>query len=508
MSTEEFSDDFFKGAYALVIGISKYANGKEPGQVLGDKDFPNLQLAAKDAADFAAFLNENGYLPDNVRSLLNEGADLRSIKREFLELSKRCKQHDAENPLVIVYFSGHGWADADERHYLIPFDAERNDLYSTALRNKNFDDLLGDLDTNKLVVFIDACHSGAMVLQGAKGALPGYNPTKELGEGEGRYVIASCKVGQQSWELKQNSIFTGVLLELLKCETDAIPDEAITPLNLFDKLSDRVKKTAKELGHDQEPIIPIIEGATGIVLAINKRVKERRIVGERQDREEQKKFLDRICAQIENLKSSRWRRILMKLKGYVNNGDREPGHENFYGLFDEYFVDWKKKAFDDSQVDECCKYLTQAHEDAVNSARAEEPQTKESYTPTNKLVEAAENKVLGSEMATSPRTPTSPQPDQQQQQRRQLSAEDCEYILEEIMTKISYYSDSRVLSSILNQPINDDEFAEKVNSIADNKRNDSTLGDILQRTVDRFLERWPQAKVVESKTLSSLMMGK
>ena len=293
MSTEEFSADFFKvPAYALVIGISRHAHGKEPGQPLDDKDFTNLSVAAKDAEDFARFLEENGCVPTNVHSLLNEQADFKSIKQEFYKLSKKCKQHKEqkkENPLVIVYFSGHGYADDDAHRYLIPYDAERDDLFSTALSTKGFDDLLGELETNKLVVFLDACHSGAMSMPpppGAKGPGLAYNPAQDLGEGEGRYVIASCKPGQRSWEQGQNSIFTRHLLELLRCKTDDITDEEITTFNLFEPLKERVRASASELEKEQEPFIPRVEGGTGIVLAINKRAREQRIARNAKDRDQ------------------------------------------------------------------------------------------------------------------------------------------------------------------------------------------------------------------------------
>ena len=142
MPPEGYSDAFYKGpAYALVIGISQYKHGREPGQELAPKEFTNLKLAAKDAEDFARFLKSYGFIEYNVRSLLNEQADLTTIKDEFEELRKSCKQSGVEDPLVIVYFAGHGTPDAEDRHYLIPYDGERDRLPATAFWNKNFSNL-------------------------------------------------------------------------------------------------------------------------------------------------------------------------------------------------------------------------------------------------------------------------------------------------------------------------------------------------------------------------------
>src|SRR5436190_19102296 len=156
MANDEYTADFYKGpAYALVIGIRKYKYGKDAGALLEDSEFPNLKVADKDATDFADFLTHNGFIDYNVRLLKNEDAELSAIKDEFETLRKNCKQSGAENPLVIVYFSGHGWADEDGRHYLIPYDAKRNKLPATALRNSDLSSSLDDLKTNRLVVFLD-----------------------------------------------------------------------------------------------------------------------------------------------------------------------------------------------------------------------------------------------------------------------------------------------------------------------------------------------------------------
>jgi uncharacterized caspase-like protein len=122
------------------------------------------------------------------------------------------------DPLVIVYFSGHGMCDAGPRHYLIPYDAQRDKLRATALWNKEFNFCLDELGTNRLVVFLDACHVGDIGMEGIKGApLPQYNPQEVLGERKGRYVLASCKPEQISYESETNGIFTRHLLELLSC---------------------------------------------------------------------------------------------------------------------------------------------------------------------------------------------------------------------------------------------------------------------------------------------------
>jgi hypothetical protein len=501
MPSQEF---FMQPAYALVIGISKYQYGKELDKPLDDKEFPNLRLADKDAQDFATFLKEYGFIPESVRSLLNEKATLRNIKIELNQLGHLCERSD--NPLVIVYFSGHGWADG-EHHYLIPYDGERDQLRVTALANREFNEYL-NLQTNRLVVFLDACHAGAMGKEGEKGGLQQYDFRKDLGAGDGRYFIASCEPGQKSyeWEEKGNSIFTSHLLQLLKCETNDFDNEPeIDVLNLIPKLRDKVELTANEkFGKKQTPTSET--KGTGMVLAINPRVRDRRIQENTQAREIKSQFVERISTRIgnsmfvSNLKSA----ITAKLKSYVDTDGRTQfsGYEEFYGVFNDYLTVWKPGY--QAKEDECIQLLIDSHQRGMGSVPAsKQSQAQEPSKPSDRFAGTAETKTSGSEQST--KTPALPL---EQQQQRQLSEEDCQYILGEIVTRLNYYRDSRELGIVMSRPISQEEFSAKVYAIGINKKNDITLDEILTKIVERFQERWPQAKAVESISLSSFMMGK
>jgi hypothetical protein len=266
-------------AFALVIGISKYKYAPKPEQKPGDDEFSNLRLAAKDALDVAEFLKDNGGITYDVVPLIDVDASLENIKYQLDILRARCRaaSETGKVPLVLIYFAGHGLADDAGRHYLVPHDAKRSRLFATALSNKFFNECLNDLKTERLVVFIDACHAGAMGVEGSRGDNAGYNMQEGLGEGAGRFLIASCKPSQQSYEQDANGIFTGHLLSLLKCESDDFDDEAVDIVKLFPLLKRRVQKTAFEhFGKEQEPT-QTSQGATELVLAINNRARQRNI---------------------------------------------------------------------------------------------------------------------------------------------------------------------------------------------------------------------------------------
>ena len=146
---------------ALVIGIGEQAD-KRWAKINGDKDVPLVQQ----------MLLKVGYT--DIRILVNKQATKAGIVSAFKKLTAQCVAGD----IVYIHFSGHGqqvtdvngdeadgWDEAwipydaylryDEKRYkgekhLI--DDELNTLL-TAIRNK-----IGD--SGKLLVVVDACHSG------------------------------------------------------------------------------------------------------------------------------------------------------------------------------------------------------------------------------------------------------------------------------------------------------------------------------------------------------------
>ena len=70
---------------------------------------------------------------------------------------------------VIVYFAGHGAPEIDPRgvekdglaKYLIPSDADPDDLFSTALPMDDLQTIFDRIEAERVVAFLDACYSGA-----------------------------------------------------------------------------------------------------------------------------------------------------------------------------------------------------------------------------------------------------------------------------------------------------------------------------------------------------------
>lgn len=147
---------------ALVIGLGQQED-KAWGKINGDKDVLYVDKILKDAK----------FKAGNIRKLVNQQATKKAIVNAFKSLIAQSRRGD----IIYVHYSGHGQqmkdVHNDEKDGLdecwIPYDAYRRpcnkdrgekhltddevNYYLNAIRNK-----IGDV--GKMLVVIDACHSG------------------------------------------------------------------------------------------------------------------------------------------------------------------------------------------------------------------------------------------------------------------------------------------------------------------------------------------------------------
>lgn len=147
---------------ALVIGLGQQED-KAWGKINGDKDVLYVDKILKDAK----------FKAGNIRKLVNQQATKKAIVNGFKSLIAQSRRGD----IIYVHYSGHGQqmkdVHNDEKDGLdecwIPYDAYRRpckkdrgekhltddevNYYLNAIRNK-----IGDV--GKMLVVIDACHSG------------------------------------------------------------------------------------------------------------------------------------------------------------------------------------------------------------------------------------------------------------------------------------------------------------------------------------------------------------
>ncbi len=244
--------------WALVIGISEFANPKI-----------NLRYPAKDAKDFANYLiEEAGFARDHVKVLVNQDA---TEKRILSELGNKWLPRVA-NPddLVVLFISTHGSGaelDVGGQNYLLAYDTDVNDLYTSGIpMQKLARDIRERIHCDRVVIFLDACHSGATTTTGgAKGLFRSGVDAAEVAAGSGQLVITSSKDDQVSWESKSttNSVFTEKLIAALRSKGGQA-----TLGQIYDSLKDQVQNTVlRERGVLQTPLMKSEWKGNDLILA-------------------------------------------------------------------------------------------------------------------------------------------------------------------------------------------------------------------------------------------------
>ena len=201
-----------KDKWAVVIGVSKFANS----------NIPQLKYPSKDAKDFHQFLvGEGKFAKDHVLLLTDENATKVKILDAFGDgwLPRRVFPDD----LVVIFISSHGSsADSAGENFIIAHDSDPNHPYATGIRLQDLSsEITKRTGCERVVLLLDACHSGAATA-GAKGLqrTAATNFDLEKLAGVGQLIISSSQKDEVSWESKryQNSVFTHNLIEALKSQ--------------------------------------------------------------------------------------------------------------------------------------------------------------------------------------------------------------------------------------------------------------------------------------------------
>lgn len=238
--------------FAVSIGISRY------------KKFSNLMFSSNDAIKFSEKLTSPsgcGYERGSVRLLTDEDATRDQIQKVF---SDWLPSNTHSKATLLILWSGHG-VKIKNKHYLIPFDSDISDEKSMISADE-FVSWLETIKVEKLVVFLDTCHSGGLGHQKSgdnaivdtaleKGDI--YTPTAKIAHAiSGRVILTSCKPEQYSYENRKlnHGIYTYHLLEALDGKGAIVLDGSLRIMDVAIYLWDTVKQTATEFNLIQEPL--------------------------------------------------------------------------------------------------------------------------------------------------------------------------------------------------------------------------------------------------------------
>ncbi|PSB22042.1 sulfatase-modifying factor protein [Phormidesmis priestleyi ULC007] len=223
---------------ALLIGVSEYEPGLNP-----------LPAAANDVEAMRRVLQHpeiGGF--DRVTPLQNP--DLLTMQNEISTLFDNCHEDD----LLLLYFSGHGITDEFGKFYFTNCSTRKNSQgklnKGTAVPASFVHDVMENCTSNRQVVILDCCNSGAfgegMIARDAEGAI---DFKQQLG-GEGRIVLTSSSAVEYSFERKgeELAVYTRYLVEGIETgAADLDRDGKVSVNELHDCAKARVSKAAPSM---------------------------------------------------------------------------------------------------------------------------------------------------------------------------------------------------------------------------------------------------------------------
>ncbi len=233
--------------YMFTVGVSRY---KTP-------QF-NLKYAARDADAFAdLWKRAEGTLYRRVVTarLTDTQATAANVRTTLSNLLATATDKDT----VVLFLSGHGIQVKEGEFYFATFDVDLARPAETALPWMVFQDTLAQTKAKRVVLFLDACHSGH--------SLGGQQANTErlaelLVKRAGVMVFASSRGSEFSYELaeKQHGAFTAALMEGIgegkaDLEVGSGRDGVINVEELLTYLRARVPQLT---GNQQTPTCPLM----------------------------------------------------------------------------------------------------------------------------------------------------------------------------------------------------------------------------------------------------------
>lgn len=242
----------FRRQWAFLVGVEKY-----------DK-LPSLKYTTNDVVQLHKTLTERGSFQwDHVQSYSDQ--DQRPVSSLVKSNLQAFLRRQAPEDRVIVYFSGHGYRDADGRLYLATADCDPARPGETSVPVEWLREVLSACAARQKLLVLDACHAGT-----EKGAAAKAVAAQDLGEPfrdvENVVTLASStgEETSQIWFEREQSLFTYWLNEGLKGHADEQNDGALDIDELYKFVHRNVTRTARRLGSLQTPVRIVRSGVQGV----------------------------------------------------------------------------------------------------------------------------------------------------------------------------------------------------------------------------------------------------
>jgi WD40 repeat protein len=236
---EQREESELPSLYILAVGISAYPSDLR------------LNYAAKDAEAIERTFKRSSiplYRKVEIKLLTDAQATRTEVSRGLSWLKQQMTQRD----VGILFFSGHGQQDAERSLYLLPVDADTDDLMTTALPEALIKKALAGLP-GRVIALLDACHAGAVGGDRRKGTggLTDDLVRDLVTDDYGIIVMASSMGREESQEnnAHRGGAFTVALTEGLAGKADLNKDGVVYLNELDAYVTDRVKELTRGQQH-------------------------------------------------------------------------------------------------------------------------------------------------------------------------------------------------------------------------------------------------------------------
>ncbi len=235
------------------IPQAKTVNSNTIALVIANENYQNVVKVASAAHDgdvFAQYCREALGIPEN-QVLLHTDATFGGMMSAVNKL-KNSVSALGSGVDVIVYYAGHGVPDERTGDaYLMPVDADPMVMASAYSLDKFYKEL-GDMGADNVMVFLDACFSGANRGDGMLAEARGVVLVPKNVAPEGNMFILSAADGKETalpYKEKNHGLFTYYLLKKLQ---DSKGNATLSELSEY--VSSEVKKTSSlTLNKPQNP---------------------------------------------------------------------------------------------------------------------------------------------------------------------------------------------------------------------------------------------------------------
>jgi len=229
--------------HAVSIGIDRYGASQL-----------KLGYARADAETIAKLMRgSKGYDKVTVAELYDAGATRDGVRKTLKAAATAAAPGDA----IIVYLAGHGISIRGSWYFLSPEvkDVEEDEIVRLSTSAEQIAAALRESKASRVVLMIDACHSGAIV-KDVKGLLQNRIYT-QLGRSTGFAVLAAARQDQAALERNTlgHGVFTAAIMAALGGAADRNGDGKVTARELAAYLARQIPALATE--HLNEIQIPV-----------------------------------------------------------------------------------------------------------------------------------------------------------------------------------------------------------------------------------------------------------